>query len=88
MLHRGYAVRQRVGCDLLGSAVTVAHRLLKNTVRARIGFRPYLFLTDAAATGLGMSGAGLPHTEEYPDAGRIQGRILELGEPVDEGIWT
>ena len=84
VLHRGYAVRQRVGSgsDLLGSAVTVAHRLLKNTVRERIGFRPYLFLTDAAATALGVPQVGLAHREEYPDAGLIQGRIVELGEPV------
>ncbi|MFL5685401.1 MAG: DUF2652 domain-containing protein [Chloroflexota bacterium] len=80
VLHRGPAVRQAVGSgsDLLGPAVTVAHRLLKNTVRERIGHRPYLFVTDAAATGLGMSGIGLGHGEDYPDAGRIEGRIVEL----------
>ena len=39
VIHRGPAVRQSVGSgsDLLGPAVTVAHRLLKNTVRDRIG---------------------------------------------------
>jgi class 3 adenylate cyclase len=80
VLHRGPAVRQSVGSgsDLLGPAVTVAHRLLKNTVRERIGNRPYLFVTDAAATGLGLSGIGLGHGEDYPDAGRIEGRIIEL----------
>jgi len=90
VIHRGHAVRQAVGSgsDLLGSAVTVAHRLLKNTIRERIGFRPYLFLTDAAATALGLSQVGLAHSEEYPDAGLIQGRIVELGEPVDEGVPT
>ena len=90
VLHRGHAVRQTVGSgsDLLGPAVTVAHRLLKNTIRERIGFRPYLFLTDAAATALGLSQVGLAHREEYPDAGEIQGRIVELGEPVREGVPT
>jgi class 3 adenylate cyclase len=89
ILHRGPAVRQSVGSgsDLLGPAVTVAHRLLKNTVRDRIGARPYLFITDAAATGLGLQGIGLAHREEYPDAGQIMGRIVELGgwtpEPDD-----
>jgi hypothetical protein len=80
VLHRGPAVRQSVGSgsDLLGPAVTVAHRLLKNTVRERIGNRPYLFVTDAAASGLGLSGIGLAHAEDYPDAGRIEGRIVEL----------
>lgn len=90
VLHRGHAVRQAVGSgsDLLGPAVTVAHRLLKNTIRERIGFRPYLFLTDAAASGLGLSEVGLAHHEAYPDAGPVQGRIVELGETAREGIPT
>ena len=90
VLHRGHAVRQTVGSgsDLLGPAVTVAHRLLKNTVRDRIGLRPYLFLTDAAAIALGIPQVGLAHAEGYPDAGRIPGRIVELGGAVQEGIPT
>jgi hypothetical protein len=81
ILHRGPTVRQLVGSgsDLLGPAVTVAHRLLKNTVRQRIGTRPYLFMTDAAAKGLGLQEIGLAHGEEYPEAGQIKGRIVELG---------
>jgi class 3 adenylate cyclase len=87
VLHRGHSVRQTVGSgsDLLGPAVTVAHRLLKNTIREQIGRRPYLFLTDPAATSLGVAQVGLPHREDYADAGPIQGRIVELGEPVSEG---
>jgi class 3 adenylate cyclase len=90
VLHRGPAVRQTVGSgsDLLGPAVTVAHRLLKNTIRERIGSRPYLFLTDAAASALGLSQVGIAHGEEYPDAGRIQGRIVGLGEGLHEGAPT
>jgi class 3 adenylate cyclase len=86
VLHRGVAVRQAVGSgsDLLGPAVTVAHRLLKNTIRARIGARPYLFVTDAAASALGSLDVGLEHAEDYPDAGRIQGRIVELGGPLTD----
>ena len=90
VLHLGPSVRQAVGSgsDLLGPAVTVAHRLLKNTVRDRIGFRPYLFVTDAAATALGLSEVGLAHREEYADAGPIQGRIVELGQPASESVST
>jgi class 3 adenylate cyclase len=86
VLHRGPAVRQTVGSgsDLLGPAVTVAHRLLKNTVREVIVYRPYLFLTDPAATALGLPRVGLAHDEVYPDAGRIHGRIVTLGEPPPE----
>lgn len=81
VLHRGQAVRQAVGAgsDLLGPAVTIAHRLLKNTVRERIGRRPYLLLTDAAAIGLGLPEVGVAHAEEYTDAGPIHGRLVELG---------
>ena len=80
VLHRGLVVRQAVGSgsDLLGPAVNAVHRLLKNTIRARIGLRPYLFVTDAAATALALSDSGLAHHEEYADVGRVEGRILEL----------
>jgi class 3 adenylate cyclase len=86
VVHRGQVVRQTVGAgsDLLGPAVTIAHRLLKNTIHSRIGTRPYLFLTDAAATGLGLPDVGLAHSEEYPDAGEISGRITELGVPIGD----
>ncbi len=60
--------------------MNVAHRLLKNTVRSRIGARPYLFMTDAAAAALGSSEVGLAHTEDYPDVGRVPGRLVDLGE--------
>ncbi len=87
ILHRGQVVRQNVGSgsDLLGPAVTVAHRLLKNKIREQIGYRPYLFLTDGAATALGLAEVGIAHREEYPDAGQIAGRIVELGARALEG---
>ena len=56
----------------------MAHRLLKNTIQSQIGYRPYLFLTDAAAVGLGLEQVGLEHREEYPDIGPIRGRVVEL----------
>ena len=88
ILHRGQAVRQAVGSgsDLLGPAVTVAHRLLKNTVREQIGVHAYLLLTDAAAVALGLSKAGVAHGEVYPDAGRVDGRVVELGEQARGGV--
>jgi hypothetical protein len=88
VVHRGQAVRQAVGAgsDLLGPSVTIAHRMLKNTVRSRIGQRPYLFLSDAAATGLGLPDVGLAHSEEYGDAGDISGRIVELGDPIGGAV--
>lgn len=81
VLHRGQAVRQSVGSqtELLGPAVNVVHRLLKNSVQARLGYRPYVFLTDAAANGLRLTELGVEHREDYPDVGSISGRAVELG---------
>lgn len=81
VLHRGQAVRQTVGSrtDLLGPAVNVVHRLLKNSIQARLGYRPYLFLTDAAAASLLLAESGVAHREDYPDIGPISGRVVPLG---------
>jgi class 3 adenylate cyclase len=88
ILHRGSSVRQGVGAgsDLLGPAVTVAHRLLKNTIRDQIGYRPYLFITDAAANGLGLTDVGQAHREDYPDASPVPGRIVQLAATIPEGV--
>jgi class 3 adenylate cyclase len=87
VLHRGPAVHQAVGSgsDLLGPAVTLAHRLLKNTVRTRFGSGPYLFLTGAAATGLRLVAPGSEHQETYPDIGEVRGWVIPLGpvEPLE-----
>lgn len=81
VLHRGQAVRQTFASrtELLGPAVNVAHRLLKNTIQARFGYRPYLFITDAAARGLRLAEPGQEHEEEYADVGAIRGRVVALG---------
>jgi class 3 adenylate cyclase len=80
VLHRGRVVRQTVGSrsELLGPAVNQAHRLLKNSVSPRIGRRPYLLMTEAAAVALGQAQAGLEHREAYADVGTIDARIVEL----------
>ncbi len=80
VLHRGQSVRQPVGLgsDLLGPSVTLAHRLLKNTVRSQVGEKPYLFITDAAARGLGAAEVGVAHAERYDDVGPVDGRIAIL----------
>jgi hypothetical protein len=80
LLHRGYGVQVAGGShtELHGPAVTLAHRLLKNQVTARIGARPYLFVTDAAAGPLGLAESGVAHLETSADAGDVAGRIVTL----------
>jgi class 3 adenylate cyclase len=90
VIHRGFAVRQPIGgsLDLVGPAVNVAHRLLKNTVRDRIGQRPYLLITDAAADKLQVADRGLDHDEHYPDVGSIGVRIVDLAEAAGVRMTT
>ena len=82
VLHRGQAVRQMIGsqADLLGPAVNLVHRLLKNGIQPRLGYRGYAFLTDAAAAKLLLADSGVAHGEDYPDVGPISGRVVALGE--------
>jgi class 3 adenylate cyclase len=90
ILHRGPAVRQAIGAqtEILGPAVNVAHRLLKNSIRARLGDGPYVFLTDVAANGLRLEASGVPHREDYPDVGSISGRVVQLGARAHAGTVT
>ena len=80
VLHRGRVVRQTIGSqvELLGPAVNIVHRLLKNNVYARIGYRPYLLMTDAAGTGLHLAESGVEHSESYADVGDVHGRVVAL----------
>ena len=90
VLHRGQSVRQMVGSgsDLLGPAVTVAHRLLKNTVREQIGSRAYVLMTDAAAGPLGLSdvGRGAPRGVRRHGPDRRADR--RAGRPAARHSWT
>ena len=88
VLHRGFAVRQTVGSnpELLGPAVNVAHRLLKNSIQKRLGYRAYVFMTDAAAVALGLTSTGTQHLERYPDVGQVQGRVIAVGENSPEAV--
>lgn len=81
VLHHGTFVLQPVAgqVKLVGPAINLAHRLLKNTVTERTGRRAYLLVTDAAATRLHMGvGIGEAHEEQYPDAGRVSALLVSL----------
>ena len=76
VLHCGFVVRQAVAqqADVVGPAVNVAHRLLKNSVAETTDVTAYGLLTDACTTALGLEPAGLgmrPHLETYDVVGEI-----------------
>ena len=86
VLHRGSRCASRsADSDLLGPAVTVAHRLLKNTVRDRIGYRPYLFVTDAAATAW-RAGSGPRPPRRLPGCGPPNTSMIELRDRPQSSV--
>ncbi|MFQ5968502.1 MAG: DUF2652 domain-containing protein [Acidimicrobiia bacterium] len=83
LVHHGTQVVQRIAGreKLIGPAVNLVHRLLKNSVTEQTGHRGYLFMTDAAAKQLGLTpGIGLAHTEHYEDVGLISGVVIGLDD--------
>jgi hypothetical protein len=81
LLHHGPLVVQRIAGRerLLGPAVNLTHRLLKNSVSEQTGRRGYLFTTDEAAERLGLSPEiGERHEEDYSDVGSVSGTVVGL----------
>jgi hypothetical protein len=81
VIHDGSFILQQVaGHDrLLGPAVNLVHRLLKNSVTQRTGKRAYAFVTDTAVSRLQIpAGTGLAHEEHYPDVGVVSGIVIDV----------
>ena len=85
VIHRGEFVEQRVGSaiDLQGSAVVLAHRLLKNHVIERTGFAAYAIVTDTVALSDAVASRLVPHTEIYEHFGAATCRVLDLHEALE-----
>jgi class 3 adenylate cyclase len=84
VLHHGAYVIQPVAgqSELLGPAVNVAHRLLKNHAREFVGDVPYVLVSDAAADALGISTNDMAAAEEtYDGMPPIPTHVLALTAP-------
>jgi hypothetical protein len=81
IVHAGSFVVQDLATrtHVAGPAVNLAHRLLKNEVTSATGLRGYALLTDPALDLLRLEGMdAVEHSETYPDAGAISGRVFKL----------
>ena len=86
--HNGRFVRSLVAGneELTGSDVIVAHRLLKNNVKDRLGLSGYALLTESCLAALGLDPLALgmrEHREQYADVGEIPGYVEDL-----EAAWS
>jgi hypothetical protein len=86
--HNGRFVRNLMAGneELTGSDVIIAHRLLKNSVKDRLGYVGYALFTDSCVTALGLDPLILgmrEHRESYDDVGEIVSYVEDL-----EAAWN
>lgn len=75
IVHQGEYILQAVAgpAKPLGSAVNLAHRLLKNHVTEATGWRAYASLTETVVRRLGISTEDMLETvEDYPEFGGVR----------------
>lgn len=86
--HNGRFVRTVVAGneELTGSDVIIAHRLVKNEVKERLGYLGYALFTDSCITAVGLDPLILgmrEHRESYEDVGEILSYVEDL-----EAAWS
>jgi len=64
--------------DIVGPDVILLHRLMKNTVSEKMGFRGYALLTNACLERIGQPSSITAHTETYDHIGEVQCAVYDL----------
>lgn len=82
-VHHGEFALQEIGerRELLGTAVNIAHRLTKNTVKATTGITAYTLWTAAAFQALELlelAKGWVPHREVYDDVGQVECWVQDM----------
>lgn len=82
-VHHGEFALQQIGDrrELLGTAVNIAHRLTKNSVKDRTGITAYTLWTADAFSALALAPlaqAWIPHVEVYDDVGQVDCWVQDM----------
>lgn len=86
LIHHGeYVLQQVAGIkDLLGSDVTLIHRLAKNSVSDSMGWHGYILLTDQSLECMQASKQPfIQQTEEYEHLGEVRTFVMNMHERYD-----
>jgi Protein of unknown function (DUF2652) len=91
VLHAGEYAEQSIAgrTEFTGTAVIVAHRLMKNRIREATGYGAYVFVTDAAISAMGtdkLRALGTRHSEAIEGLGEVAGWVLDMA-PVWSDRW-
>ncbi|HMZ08639.1 MAG TPA: DUF2652 domain-containing protein [Anaerolineales bacterium] len=87
LVHHGEYILQHVAGirDLLGSDVTLIHRLAKNSVSESMGWHGYILLTDQSLECMQASKKPfIVQSETYEHLGDVQTYIMDLHSRYDE----
>lgn len=76
-VHFGAYMTQKLGnlTELLGNDVNLVHRLAKNHIKEKTGFKAYAAFTQSAMNVLGLEefqNSLIPHRETFADVGEVQ----------------
>ena len=87
-VHYGTFMLQQLGAhvELVGSDVNLIHRLTKNSIIEKTGFKAYSVYTQAAVDALGiegMCGGMTPHSESYEHLGDVATHVQDMGAVWD-----
>jgi hypothetical protein len=78
--HGSFMIQRLAGVqDLLGSDVTLVHRLLKNRVTESTGWRGYALLTDQVLENMQADKKGfIQQSESYEHLGEVQTCVMDM----------
>ncbi|HTP00861.1 MAG TPA: DUF2652 domain-containing protein [Anaerolineales bacterium] len=91
IVHHGDFIVQDIGGtpELAGSDVNLAHRLLKNHVAERTGWRAYALFTSAALDRMGIRPEGLVEgTESYEHLGEVTVAVMDMHPRYEQLLQT
>lgn len=76
-VHFGSFMTQKLGnfTELVGNDVNLVHRLAKNQIKEKTGFKAYAAFTQSVMDALGLTdfqNSLLPHRETFADVGEVQ----------------
>lgn len=76
-VHYGSYMTQKLGhfTELVGNDVNLVHRLAKNQIKEKTGFKAYTAFTDSVMSALGLEdfqNSLIPHREAFADVGEVQ----------------
>ena len=76
-VHSGSFMTQKLGnfTELVGNDVNLVHRLAKNQIKEKTGFKAYAALTQPVMDALGLEdfqNSLIPHRETFADVGEVQ----------------